>query len=75
MVVGISWAKYFWRILGLLVVDKCHLCLDSATMEQLMSSFEQFGLVVQYYVAVIALDMYILVNANIMYRGGSAGAS
>ena len=44
-------------------------------MEQLMSSFEQFGLVVQYYVAVIALDMYILVNSNIMYRGGSAGAS
>ena len=35
-------------------------------MEQLMSSFEQFGLVVQYYVAVIALDMYILVHPNII---------
>ena len=43
-------------------------------MEQLMSSFEQFGLVVQYYVAVIALNMYILVNSNIMYRGGNSGA-
>ena len=41
-------------------------------MEQLMTSFEQFGLVVQYYVAVIALDLYILVNSNIIYRVGNA---